>query len=133
MPPALDHNLESFCSIAYSLPPLDDQLMDEFYDDMHDWKEFPFPTPLHHASPVPCVDAPPIGEVLVEVPCVLPTNEPLTHVHDHPASKPDDLEVDMPVIEESQVHTLSVSSVKSHPILLSYCEMLPNSSPSCSN
>ena len=83
------------------------------------------PIPLHHDSPVPCVDAPPTGEVLIEVPCVLHTNEPLTYVHDHPASEPNDLEVDMLAVEESQVHTLSVSSVESHPTPLSHCEMLP--------
>ena len=88
-------------------------------------RSFTSPTFLHHDSPVPCVDAPPIGEVLVEVPCTLHHDEPLTYVHDHLASEPSDLEVDMPSIEESQVHTVSVPSVESHPTPLSHCEMLP--------
>ena len=99
--------------------------MDEFFDNMYNWDEFTFPTLLYHDSPVPCVDAPPTGEVLVEVSYVIHTNEPLIYVHDHPTSEPNDLEVGMPLIEESQVHTLSVSSVESHPTPLSHCEMLP--------
>ena len=76
VPLALDHDLKSLCSVAYSPPSLDDQLMDEFYDDMYDWEEFPYPKPFHHDSPVSCVDAPPTGEVLVEVPCMLHTKKP---------------------------------------------------------
>ena len=37
-------------------------------------------------------------------------NEPLRYVHDHPVSETNNLEVDVPLIEESQVHTLSVPS-----------------------
>ena len=80
---------------------------------------------MHHDSPVPCVDAPPTGEALIEVPCVLHHDESLTYVHDDLASEPNDLKVDMPLIEKSQVHTLRVPSVESHPTPFSHCEMPP--------
>jgi hypothetical protein len=71
-----------------------------------------------------CVDAPPTDEVHDEVPCAPQYDTPLTYVHDHLASGTNDLEVDLPVIEESQVHTLVVPSVESHPTPLCH-EKLP--------
>ena len=119
---ALNHDLDSPHPIVYSPSSLNDQPLDEFDDDMDNLGEPPFPTLLHHDSPIPCVDAPPTGEVRVEVPCAPHQDEPLTYVHDHPASESNDLEVDMHVIEESQVHTPSVPSVESYPTPPSHCE-----------
>jgi hypothetical protein len=94
-----DHDLDSPHPIISTPPSLDDQCS--------------------------CVDAPPTGEVCDEVPCAPHHDEPLTYVHDHPTSEPDDLEVDLPVIEESQVHTLVVPSVESHHTPLCHHEKLP--------
>lgn len=87
----------------------------KFHD--HDL-DSPHPTISSHTSlddQFSCVDAQLTSVVPDEVPCAPQYDAPLTFVHDHLASGPNDLEVDMCVIEESQVHTLDVSSVESHP------------------
>ena len=53
----LDHELELPSSYDYSPSSLDDQLINECYDNIY-WHEYLFATPLHHNSHIPYVDAP---------------------------------------------------------------------------
>ena len=50
VPLALDHDLAPPNYYDYSPPPLDVQIMDEFYDDMQSWHEYLIGLPLHHDS-----------------------------------------------------------------------------------
>ena len=129
MPLALDPNLALPDSYNYSPPPLDDQIIDEFYDDMQSWHEYPFLVPLHHDSPIPCVDVPFTSKALIAALNVPYIDKPLTYVHDYSSSEPLNLEVDMSLIEESQVNALSVSSVESYYTSLRHCDLLPTTLP----
>ena len=53
------------------------------------------------------------------MPCI---NEPFTYVHNHPVNEPFDLEVNVPLIEKSQVHALNVSPFESHSLPLRWCD-----------
>ena len=110
-------------------PPHDDYTIGESCDDVHCLHQSLISISLHHDSPLPCDIAPLACETLVEVPCMPHIDESQPFVHEHPLLEPIDLEVDVSIVDESQVHACCVSSIESHYISLSHCDLLSTALP----